>query len=286
MKLLRPRCRAGKEIGGASRYNVIACVSCRFHFRGVHAEIAGRNRLFKQLFTFDTSAAHADRTPCPHRCGWVPVYTRDDGLTCLYCGQRIRTNRVANFTSAEIVELQACSRIAEVTPDKMRQLRSLLADNDFRPRDRSELDRLLRQIRFTPTIASPPTPGPPPRPESERVVNESPPLPPGVKTDPLPEAPPAALPTTPPPPTAPLERTTKYVVSKVHVLHQPGVDPEVICEQAEFGHDYEDGAVEGAEVVGVFGVGEIEPGSQKVSPPTKVSPNRVAALVDMMKYRR
>lgn len=83
-----------------------------------------------------------------------------------------------------------------------------------------------------------------------------------------------------------LERTTKYVLLKVTVLHEPAVDPEVICEQAVFGYDYEDGAVEGAEVVGVFGVGEIEAGGPKGSPPTKVSPNRVAALVDMMKYRR
>ena len=83
-----------------------------------------------------------------------------------------------------------------------------------------------------------------------------------------------------------LERTTKYVLLKVTVLHEPAVDPEVICEQAVFGYDYEDGAVEGAEVVGVFGVGEIEAGGPKVSPPIKVSANRVAAMVDMMKYRR
>lgn len=83
-----------------------------------------------------------------------------------------------------------------------------------------------------------------------------------------------------------LARTTKYVLLKVHVLHEPGVDPEVICEQAVFGYDYEDGAVEGAEVVGVYGIGEIEPGGPKVPPPIKVSANRVAAMVDMMKYHR
>ena len=64
------------------------------------------------------------------------------------------------------------------------------------------------------------------------------------------------------------------------------MDPEVICEQAVFGYDYEDGAVEGAEVVGVFEVNEIEPGSPKVSPPIKVSANRVAALVEMMKHHQ
>lgn len=285
MKMLCPRCRAGKEIGGASRYNVFACDSCHLHFRGTHAEIAKRNRLFKQLFTFDTTTAYADRTACPHCCGWVPIYMGEDGLACMYCGREIRTNRVVNFTNAEIVELQRDFRTADLNPHKEQQVRAMLRDFDWHPRDRNEVERLLGEARTKRVSASPPTSGPPPRPTSERVIDESPPMPPSVTSDPLPEAPPVVLPTTPPPSAAPLERTTKYVLLKVHVLHQPGVDPEVICEQAEFGYDDEDGAVEGAEVVGVFGVGEIEPESPNGSPPIKVSPNRVAALTDMMRRR-
>ncbi len=265
MKLLCPRCRVGKEIGGASRYNVFPCDSCHFHFRGTHAEIAKWNRLFKQLFTFDTSTTYADRTPCPHCCGWVPVYTGDDGVACMYCGQGIRTSTVVNFTDAEIVELQRDFRVADVTPNKERQLRALLADNDFHPRDRSELERLLRQFRSTPAPSPAPKAVTPPRPESERRIVEFPPAVTVGEVDPLPEEPPMSLPTTLPPSAATLERTTKYVLLKVHVLHQPDVDPEVICEQAVFGYDYEDGAVEGVEVVGVLGVGEIEAQCRGVS---------------------
>ena len=270
MKRLRPRCRAGKEIGGESRYNVFACESCHFHFRGVHAEIAKWNRLFKQLFTFDTTTTYADRTPCPHCCGWVPVYTGDDGLACMYCGRGIRTNRVVNFNNAEIVELQRDFRVADLTPDKEQQLRAMLRDFDWHPRDRNEVERLLGEARTRRVNAPAPTPGAPPRPDPERVIDESPPRLPGVKTDPLPEEPPVALPTTPPASTVPLERTTKYVLLKVHVLHLPGVDPEVICEQAEFGYDHEDGAVEGAEVVGVFGVDEVEASNPEGSSPVKM----------------
>jgi len=146
MKLLYPRCRAGKEIGGASRYNVFACDSCHYHFRGTHAEIAKWNRLFKQLFTFDTTTTYADRTPCPHCCGWVPICTGDDGITCMYCGQGIRTSRVISFKPEEIADL--CPGPGQVLDgSQVARFRHLLDNHDLHPRDRHTFELWVSQAQ-------------------------------------------------------------------------------------------------------------------------------------------
>ena len=146
MKLLCPRCRAGKEIGGASRYDVFACDSCLYHFRGTHAEIAKWNRLFKQLFTLDTTTTHADRTPCPHCRGWVPIYTGEDGLACMYCGNWIRTSKVVNFRPEEVAGFNTGpGQVLDAT--QVAQLRHLLENYDLHPRDRHTLEMWVSQAQ-------------------------------------------------------------------------------------------------------------------------------------------
>lgn len=124
----------------------MACGACDYHFRGRHAKIARWNRLFKQLFTFDTTTTYADRTACPHCRGWVPLYTGEDGLVCMYCGTGIRTGRVVNITPEEMAVIRpAFGQVLDRT--QLDRVGHLLENYDLHPRDRRTFEAWVTEAR-------------------------------------------------------------------------------------------------------------------------------------------
>jgi hypothetical protein len=70
MKLICPKCRTRKNIGGCSRYEVFACKNCGWRFRGLHADHTFFSWLADPFFAFVTC--------------------------CPYCWSAIRVARAAN----------------------------------------------------------------------------------------------------------------------------------------------------------------------------------------------
>lgn len=167
MKLLCPRCKAGKEIGSASRFCVFVCDSCGNHFRGIHAEVAKWNRLWKSLFTFDNSVYWYNRTGCPNCGGLVPLVENPSGpgftapATCMYCGHDLPTTPAYCLSAQEMAELERDFASVNLTEAQVRQLRGLLASYTLPDHQRQRLEQLIAGNRAS--AATPPaTPAPPP----------------------------------------------------------------------------------------------------------------------------
>lgn len=183
MKLLCPRCKAGKEIGSASRFTIFSCDSCGNRFRGVHADVAKWDRLFKNLFTFDTSVHWLTRTGCPHCGGLVPLVENRSGsgflppATCMCCGKSLPTKPAHALTPGEMAEVEGWFAGNQFEEERLVRLERLLADTDLPPDQDKRLRELIAVCRRRSGVTPPPVPGSPPAP----AVGGKPGYPPGYK---------------------------------------------------------------------------------------------------------
>jgi hypothetical protein len=75
-----------------------------------------------------------------------------------------------------------------------------------------------------------------------------------------------------------LERTSKYVLLKVVVLHEHGVDPAAICSRAEFSLDEADGAIANVELVSITDVKVDQAVNAEATNKPKISPFLLEAI--------
>lgn len=168
MKLHCPRCKTGKEIGSASRFTIFSCDSCGNRFRGVHADVAKWDRLFKSLFTFDTSVHWLTRTNCPHCGGLVPLVENRTGpgflppANCMCCGKVLPTKPAHALTPGEMAEVEGWFAGHQFEEERLVRLERLLADTDLPPDQDKRLRVLIAAARRQVGVNSVPQPEPPP----------------------------------------------------------------------------------------------------------------------------
>jgi len=93
VKLICPNCKARKNIGGGSRYDIFACRSCGWRFRGLHANHTFGSWLSDPFFAFITA--------CPYCWGAIQVAKASNRAgvvapdVCHHCGRDLPTFIVA-----------------------------------------------------------------------------------------------------------------------------------------------------------------------------------------------
>lgn len=147
MKLVCPKCRAGVQISGASRFQDFTCKQCNHTFMGLEAEVG-----FVSLIGLEFMM-----TGCPY-C-WTPLELRSGGSrwggyvgpkACYSCGRKLpkRPDRMpgteweSDFEKvAKTLKEYACS--ANAGADLLRRLEEV--KSEFCPTEFAQLKQMVRE---------------------------------------------------------------------------------------------------------------------------------------------